>query len=125
MTPGGIIAAALCINGWPVQRCIEQLEPLAKFAFQPRASSGIPILSPLLNFLISFFADARYPADNLEAALQEAFGSGRSILDCSKATAAGTRVGLPVTTIRDTSTCIFTNYNGVGTRPRGSGKIGS
>lgn len=37
--------------------------------------------------------------------------------------ASGTRVGLPVTTIRDTSTCTFKNYNGIGTRPRGSGKI--
>jgi hypothetical protein len=123
MILGGIIAVALCINGWSVQQCTEIFERLARVAFQPRPSSGIPIISKFLDFLISFFSDARYPADNLEAALQDAFGRDRSILDCSKATAAGTRVGLPVTTIRDTSTCIFTNYNGVGMRPRGSGRM--
>jgi hypothetical protein len=73
--------------------------------------------------LISYFADGRYPVENLEAALQDAFGSKRSILDCSKATATGARVGFPVTTIHETSTCIFTNYNAVGTRPRKSGKL--
>lgn len=126
----------LCIIGLSVELCIERFEGFAKFAFKPRSSSaipiispiidfllsGIPIISPIIDFLVSIFADGRYPADNLEAALQDEFGSERSILDCSKATAAGTRVGLPVTTIRDTSTCVFTNYNGVGTRPRGSGR---
>jgi hypothetical protein len=102
-----------------VEQCIDRFESLAKFAFKPRPSSGIP----LIDFFVSIFADGRYPADNLEAALQEEFESDRSILDCSKATAAGTRLGFPVTTIRDTSTFVFTNYNGVGTRPRGSGMI--
>jgi hypothetical protein len=106
-----------------VEQCTEDLERFAKLAFQPRPSLGIPLISQILDFIISYFADGRYPADNLEAALREAFGSDRSILDCSKATETGTRVGLPVTTIRDTSICVFTNYNGVGTRPRDCGKI--
>lgn len=118
---GGIIILALCVNGWSVDKCAESFERLAKLAFQPRPSLNIPIISPLFDFIVSFFADGRYSADNLEAALQDTFGPDRSILDCSKATASGTRVGLPVTTIRDISTCVFTNYNGVGTRPPGSG----
>jgi hypothetical protein len=73
--------------------------------------------------LISFFADGRYAAENLEEALQDTFGSDRSILDCSKATATGTRIGLPVTTIDDASTCVFTNYNGIGSRPADCGKL--
>jgi hypothetical protein len=95
---------------------------VARLAFQPRPSPHIPIISPIVDFLISFFADGRYPADNLEAALQDTFGRDRSMLDCSKATATGTRIGLPVTTIRDVSTCVFTNYNGIGARPSGCGK---
>jgi hypothetical protein len=133
---GGIILSGLCIIGLPVELCIERLESMAKLAFKPRSSSGIPIISPIIDFLlsgipiispiiyflVSVFADGRYPADNLDAALQDEFGRDRSILDCSKATAAGTRIGLPVTTVRDTSACVFTNYNGVGTRPPGSGR---
>lgn len=119
---GGIIILALCVNGWSVDKCTESFERLAKLAFQPRPSLMIPMISPLVDFLVSFFADARYSADNLEAALQATFGRDRSILDCSRATTSGTRIGLPVTTIRDLSTCVFTNYNGVGTRAPGCGK---
>ena len=118
---GGIIILALCVNGWSVDKCTESFERLARLAFQPRPSLMIPMISPLVGFLVSFFADGRYSADNLEAALQVTFGRDRSILDCSRATASGTRIGLPVTTIRDVSTCVFTNYNGVGTRPSGCG----
>jgi hypothetical protein len=118
---GGIIILALCVNGWSVDKCAESFERLAKLAFEPRPSLKLPIVSPLVDFLVSFFADGRYSAANLEAALQDTFGTDRSILDCSRATASGTRIGLPVTTIRDVSTCVFTNYNGVGSRPPGSG----
>jgi len=120
---GGIIGLALCVNGWSVETCIERYEHLAKVAFQPRPSPNIPVLSQIIEFLISFIADGRYSAENLEKALQETFGSYRSILDCSKATATGTRIGVPVTTIDDASTCIFTNYNGIGSRPADCGKL--
>jgi hypothetical protein len=95
MKLGAIIAVDLCVNGLPVEQLIERLERFAKLAFQPRPSAGIPFL----DFLVWFFADGRYPADNLDASLREEFGSDRSILDCSRVTAAGTRVDLPVTTI--------------------------
>ena len=107
-----------------MEQCIERSEQLAKLAFQPRPSSNIPFISWFLDFLVSYFADGRYPAENLEAALQETFGSERSMLDCSMATGTGTRIALPVTTIRDVSTCLFTNYNGIGSRPQGCGKRG-
>lgn len=119
---GGIIVLALFVNGWSVDKCGERFEQLARLAFQPRPSPGIPIISHIVDSLVSLFADGRYPADNLEAALQETFGRDRSILDCSRATATGARVGLPVTTIRDVSTCVFTNYNGVGKRSSRCGK---
>jgi len=106
-----------------VKQATENLERCAKLAFQRRPSLGIPLISQTLDFIISYFTDCRYPADKLEAVLREALGSYQNILDCSKATETGTRVGLPVTTIRDTSICVFTNYNGVGTRPRDCGKV--
>ncbi|RDL30200.1 uncharacterized protein BP5553_10478 [Venustampulla echinocandica] len=113
---GIIIVLGLITQGWSVEHCIERFEDVAEAAFQPRLSLG-----RIIGFIISYFADGRYPVDNLEAALQEAFETERTLLDYSRATETGTRIGLVVATIRDTSTCIFTNYNGVGTRPRGCG----
>ncbi|CCD42661.1 similar to patatin-like phospholipase [Botrytis cinerea T4] len=121
---GAIVALKLCVMGWSIEKCIERAEHFAKFAFQPRLVSRIPAfipkipgLSAFVSFLISYFADGCYSADYLEEILQEEFGKERSILDCSNATATGTRIGIPVTTIQDATTCIFTNYNAVGTRP--------
>ncbi|KAH7393734.1 patatin-like phospholipase-like protein [Cadophora sp. MPI-SDFR-AT-0126] len=123
---GGIIAIGLSICGWTIEQATENLERYAELAFQPRSiwNTDIPLVSQFLqviDFIISYLADSRYSADNLEAALREAFGSNRSLLDYSTATRTGTCVGVPVTTIRDTSICVFTNYNGVGTRSRDCG----
>ena len=106
---------------------MDMFERLAIFAFEPRFFFKFPMFPRALNLSLSIFFsyifDGRYSADNLEAALQEVFGNNRSLIDFSRATAAGTRVGLPVTTIQDTSTCIFTNYNGTGKRPERCGNI--
>jgi hypothetical protein len=110
------------INGWPVNDCGKAFERLAKVAFRPRRVSCIPIISHIQKFLISYLADGVYPTENIESALKEVFGSERSILDYSYATSIGAKIGLPVTTIRDTLPCIFTNYNGVGNREQNCGK---
>lgn len=59
--------------------------------------------------------DGFYPARNLEAVLQEAFGSNKSILDYSSAAAMGTKIGITVSTMKP-APFIFTNYNGLGDR---------
>lgn len=73
--------------------------------------------------MVSYLADSLYFADNLETALKETFGSERSILGCLYATTIGARVGLLVTTIPETSSVIFTNYNGVGNRLEDCGML--
>jgi hypothetical protein len=78
--------------------------------------SRIRLLSSICVLFKAFRADSLYPAENIEAALQAVFGKEKTILDYSHATSIGTRVGLPVATIREPSSCIFTNYNSVGTR---------
>jgi hypothetical protein len=128
---GGLIILAMFINGWSVDDCANAFESLARKAFKPRGFAQIPLLSRIpivahiLEFLMSYLADGLYPADDLEAALKDVFGDNRSILDHSHATAIGAKVGLPVTTILETDPCIFTNYNGVGTRPQDCGILTS
>jgi hypothetical protein len=129
------------LNGSSIDDSTEAFTELADLAFKPRQVfipvisnilsrilSRIPILSrirllsSIYVLLKSFRADSLYPAENIEAALQEVFGKDKTILDYSYATSIGARVGLPVATIREPSSCIFTNYNGVGTRDPDQGK---
>ena len=56
-----------------------------------------------------------YPAQDLEAVLQEVFGCKTRILDCSSATAAAIMVAITVTSMKP-KPFIFTNYNGLGDR---------
>ena len=112
---------AMFINGWSIEESTKTFEKLAKLAFKPRKVLNIPFLSRVHEILKTYLADGLYPAENIEAALKEVFGIDRSILDASHATSIGTRVGLPVATIREPSSCIFTNYNGVGSREQDQG----
>jgi hypothetical protein len=89
---------------------------LAKKAFKPWGVSQIPILSHIQRLVVWYLADSLYSADNLEIALKETFTNDKSIFDCSYATTIGAKIGFPVTTVSETSSCIFTNYNGVGMR---------
>lgn len=110
------------VNGWSVDKCVTSFESLATKAFEARRVSRIPLIGPLHNLIVAYLADGLYASENLENALKATFGSQKTILDCSYATATGAKIGIPVTTIKQTSSCIFTNYNGVGVRPAGCGK---
>ena len=95
---------------------MKEFVKLAKVAFKRRKVVNIPIISDIQNLLTCFFADCLYPADNIESALKSGFGSEASILDTSAASSMGIRIGLPVSTVRKPSLCLFTNYNGIGER---------
>jgi hypothetical protein len=113
---------ALFIKGLSIDEAEEVFEKLAKVAFKPRKVLHIPFISRIYELAKSYLADGLYPAENIEAALKAVFGKDKSILDYSYATSIGARVGLPVATIREPLSCIFTNYNGVGTRDEDQGK---
>ena len=113
---GAIIACALCINGWHVDKCIAAFERLARLAFKSRFSFQIPFITKLCELLCSMLADSRYPATAVEEALQTTFGSVRGMTEHSAADEKGILVGIPVTTIRDVRTFVFSNYNGIGSR---------
>jgi hypothetical protein len=118
------------LKGSSIDNSTEAFTMLADLAFKPQ-QVFIPIISNILSripilscirllhsiyvLLKSLRAGSLYPAENIEAVLQVRFGKERTILDYLYATSIGARVGLPVATIRKPSSCIFTNYNGVGT----------
>jgi hypothetical protein len=123
------------LNGSSIDDSTKAFTKLADLAFKPR-QVFIPIisniLSPILSYipilsrirllssiyilLKAFKADSLYLAENIKAALQAMFGKEKTILDYLHATSISALIGLPVATIREPSSCIFTNYNSVGTR---------
>jgi hypothetical protein len=106
---GGIIALALSRKGFSVEDCIDLYERLAKQAFELHLSSYLQAI------LISLFTNRIYPARNLEAPLQEVFSIDEGILECSIATAMGTKIGIVASTMKP-EPFLFTNYNGLGHR---------
>jgi len=90
-----------------VEDCIALYERVAKQAFELHLLSYLAIL-------ISLFTDGIYPAQNLDAALQEVFGD-KTILDCSSATTMGIKIGIVASTMKP-QPFLFTNYNGLGDR---------
>lgn len=102
---------------------METFPRLAKAAFQRRSFLGQPCLPKALEFLISIFKDCLYPAGHIESALKEAFGTDKGLLEMSHATSYGTRVGIPVATLRGPSLCLFTSYNGIGSRKSDLGDL--
>ncbi len=138
VSSGGLIAADLFINGHTVDQTLGRFVALARRVFQPRAAqhlarlphtvrlllphvlrglSPLDVVARIASLLVAYLADGIYRPEGLEAALKEAFGTHRSLLAVSHATANGTRIGLPVATVHDKPVCkVFTNYNGVGAR---------
>ncbi|OBT48514.1 hypothetical protein VE00_01410 [Pseudogymnoascus sp. WSF 3629] len=106
---GGIIALALSHKGLSVEDCMDLFERLAKRAFE------LHYISYFRAILVSLFTDGIYPARNIERALRDVFGSNETILDCSSATAMGTKIGVVASTMKP-EPFLFTNYNGLGDR---------
>ncbi|KAM3560564.1 hypothetical protein ARSEF4850_003607 [Beauveria asiatica] len=119
---GAMTACALCLNGWDVDRCIEYFELSSCQAFDTNRLfrvvaplvGDVPILSPLLQVLSSLLVDSKYSAKRLESIQKDAYGESRSIVDSYAASEMGISLGVTLTTTDDASTCIATNYNGLG-----------
>ncbi|KAI9146675.1 LOW QUALITY PROTEIN: Phospholipase A1 [Paramyrothecium foliicola] len=117
---GAMSACALCINGWPVEKCITYFETAAAMAFEQRRTSrllqsmlgNVPVLLPLTQFVISLLGDSKYSAERLERIQQDVYGPIRSIFDSNQAKEMGTLLGLTLTSVVDSSAFIVTNYIG-------------
>jgi hypothetical protein len=102
------------VNGWDVNECLRQFKALSALAFSRRGFSFLPLkpfrlLRKCLGVLMSLATDSRYSSTGITNALTSAFGNDRPLFESS---AAGTKVAVVATTTKDSSTCLFTNYNG-------------
>jgi hypothetical protein len=112
---GGIIALVLGKKGWTIEDCIHHFERCAKVSFQRNSHSYFEWIFQLYLILKSLITNGIYPAQDLEAMLQEILGSDTRILDCSSGTAMGIMIAITVTSMKP-EPFIFTNYNGLGDR---------
>lgn len=123
-------ACALCINGWPIEKCIEYFEQSSREAFEKRRLSRlfihlfgyIPILSPTFRFIVSLLVDSKYSARKLELIQQEVYGTDCSIVDSREASEMGISMGITLTSTDDTNTFVVTNYGEAGENRERSGK---
>ncbi|KAF2752463.1 FabD/lysophospholipase-like protein [Pseudovirgaria hyperparasitica] len=117
VSSGGLIVMNMFFNGSTIEESTQLFKQMAVAIFNPRKSWGLPVLSRFWRSVMTIFADGLYPVKDIESVLKKVFHPGQSILGASFATAAGTRIGLPVATVHTHPACrIFTNYNGVGAR---------
>ncbi|PVH90608.1 FabD/lysophospholipase-like protein [Periconia macrospinosa] len=113
---GVIIAIDHFILGRPLEESIKTFSEMAGRVFKRRVSPRIPLISRMVEIVLSYFTDGLYPAGNVDTVLKD-WVTNKSILDCSYATSTGTKIGLPVATVSNhPSYRFFTNYNGVGER---------
>ncbi|KAL7940049.1 acyl transferase/acyl hydrolase/lysophospholipase [Trichoderma barbatum] len=115
---GALIACALIINGWSIERCINYFEESSIKAFEKRQLfqlffcifGYIPILSPAFRLIMSLLVGSKYSARELEMIQQEVYGQHRGIMDSKEASEMGTFMGVTLTSTDDTNTFIATNY---------------
>ncbi|KAI9883965.1 MAG: hypothetical protein M1823_004243 [Watsoniomyces obsoletus] len=115
---GALIVLALFMNRWPSSTSLKKFKEFTKLAFRPRMACSFPFFTRFLNMVVALVTDSRYSTSNFESTLIQAFSLPRTMFWNSE---GNIKVGVTATTTNDSDTCIFTNYNGIVTRPTDCG----
>jgi hypothetical protein len=113
---GGMIALGIGEHMWPLSRCIEKYEALAKTSFDSKFLSRVCGIS----WLARLFSYSIYTSTGIEGALKAAYGQDRELFSMKVVGTPSSVKHLPrvaVTTTVDQDLKIFANYN------RGGAKI--
>ncbi|KAK6428380.1 hypothetical protein LTR95_015477 [Oleoguttula sp. CCFEE 5521] len=105
---GGLIAIGLFIMRWPTDACIEKFEALAQRTFV-RSRQANYLIGRIQQLFVSYLRDCQYSSAAIEESFQLAFGKDVQLFNPLP---DDTKVAITTTTAKDTSTCIFSNYNG-------------
>ncbi|KAH0542474.1 hypothetical protein FGG08_003145 [Glutinoglossum americanum] len=106
---GGLITLGIFLMMWSPQECLSKFEELSHKAFDRWRVSR----QRVQDLIVSYFTDCLYKTSSVENAFLSAFGSKRG---------SNTKVAVTATTARETTPCIFANYNGIGRRVSNSGE---
>lgn len=94
----------------PIVESIQKFEHLSELIFRARGDSSRTCwLWKAVQILESLLSDGRYASRNLEKALEDVLGDA-SMIDCSRLSGAGVRIGIPVATISTQQALVLANY---------------
>jgi hypothetical protein len=103
------------VNYWDPKKCLKFFQKFARRIFSSKPSVGQSLLAKIRRLFVTYFADGQYNAANLEKTLQEAFGS-RILFNSPKSRPSGMKIAITTATISNATLCIFSNYNGIGSK---------
>ncbi|KAI9893033.1 MAG: hypothetical protein M1814_000917 [Vezdaea aestivalis] len=106
---GGLIAISLFLKHWTIEDSQSKFISFATEVFKPHHIFNVPILSRLVQLMVSFFKDSVYRTASIETVFQTTFGSGVPMFNPLN---SDTKVAVTTTTVQDIKPCILTNYNG-------------
>nr|OQO23711.1 hypothetical protein B0A51_10919 [Rachicladosporium sp. CCFEE 5018] len=92
---------------WPIEVCIEKFESLAQRTFV-RSRQANYLIGRIQQLFVSYLRDCQYNSSAIEESFQSAFGKDVQLFNPLP---DDTKVAITTTTAKDTSTCIFSNYN--------------
>ena len=118
---GGLIVLLLFLQQWPIAHCLTAFNVMTRRVFQQRHKHDRSILSGFRHILRCWLANKYYNIATLETCLKETFSNQQRIFDYSDLI-SGTKIAVTASTISDTSTYVFSNYNGTGNRRSDCGK---
>ena len=123
MKAGGLIIIGLFLKHWSIVRCIDMFDKFTSQFFGVHLTKGKSFLTRLRDYIRCWISDGCYDVGKLEMALKEVFGVGTRMFDTSYGALSGTKVAVTATTISNAFACLFSNYNGVGTRDKKCGTL--
>lgn len=107
---GGLIVLGMFLKAWSMTRCLAMFETTSRRIFK-RRTNGSMLFARAQDLIMSYLADCRYNSDEIEEALYHAFGSDDPMFNPLTTDA---KVAVTSTKTKDSSPCIFSNYNGGG-----------
>lgn len=108
---------------WDVPHCIRLFRAMTREAFGDRGPASKSTLRRFRHYFRGLVTDSCYDVAKVEAALQGSFGVGKSMFDSPDHGESRLKVAVTATTISDSVTFLFSNYNGGTTRKAGCGML--
>ena len=97
---------------WDVARCTRIFDILVRDFFGIHLTKGSGLLIRLRDWFRCWLSDGCYDANALENSLKDTLGEDRRMFDIDRFGVSGSKVAVTATTLSNTSTYIFSNYNG-------------
>ncbi|KAH7053462.1 hypothetical protein B0J12DRAFT_571025 [Macrophomina phaseolina] len=115
-THSGLIVLLLFLGRKTTNFCISTFDVLARRIFSRRLEHRRTMSSRIANLFAFCLRDSIHDVEQLKDCLQETYGTTKKLFGSRDSPLSGAKVAVTATTVRSSSLCIFSNYNGLGKR---------